>query len=82
MLKKAKRGKKWLIIKKTNKCKNMSKIKIKKITNNLNGYNFVFAYCKMSLNIGGIKLNKKEFYRSKQPIYLNQVEINKIVISD
>ena len=60
----------------------MSKIKIKKITNNLNGYNFVFTYCKMSIHIGGIKLNKKEFYRSKQPIYLNQVEINKIVISD
>ena len=29
-----------------------------------------------------MKLNKKEFHRSKQPIYLNQVEISKIVISD
>ena len=27
-------------------------------------------------------LNKKEFHRSKQAIYLNQVETNKIVISD
>ena len=26
--------------------------------------------------------NKKEFCRSKQPIYLNQVEKSKIVISD
>ena len=29
-----------------------------------------------------MKLNKKEFHRSKQPIYLNQVEISKIVVSD
>ena len=29
-----------------------------------------------------MKLNKKEFHRSKQPIYLNQVEIRKIVVSD
>ena len=36
----------------------------------------------MSLKLGEIKLNKKEFHRSKQPIYLNQVEISKIVISD
>ena len=36
----------------------------------------------MSLKFGEIKLNKKEFHRSKQPIYLNQVEISKVVISD
>ena len=36
----------------------------------------------MSLKFGEIKFNKKEFHRSKQPIYLNQVEISKIVISD
>ena len=36
----------------------------------------------MSLKLGEIKLNKKEFHRSKQLIYLNQVEISKIVISD
>ena len=36
----------------------------------------------MSLKFGEIKLNKKEFHRSKQPIYLNRVEISKIVISD
>ena len=35
----------------------------------------------MSLKFGEIKLNKKEFHRSKQPIYLNQVEISKITIS-
>ena len=28
------------------------------------------------------KLNKKEFHRSRQPIFLNQVEISKILISD
>ena len=68
--------------KKRNKCKNISRIKIKKFTNNLNGYDFVFAQYKMSLKFGEIKLNKKEFHRSKQPIYLNQVEISKVVISD
>ena len=36
----------------------------------------------MSLTFGEIKLNEKEFHRSKQPIYLNQAEIGKIVISD
>ena len=36
----------------------------------------------MSLKFGEIKLNKKEFHRSKQPIYLNRAEISKIVISD
>ena len=36
----------------------------------------------MSIKYGELKLNKKEFHRSKQPIYLNQVEISKIVISD
>ena len=36
----------------------------------------------MCLKFGEIKLNKKEFHRSKQPSYLNQAEISKIVISD
>ena len=36
----------------------------------------------MNLKSGEIKLNKKKFHRSKQPIYLNQDEINKIIISD
>ena len=36
----------------------------------------------MSLKFGGIKLNKNELCRSKQLIYLNQVKISKIVISD
>ena len=42
---------------------------------------FLFQY-KMSLKFGKIKLNKKEFHRSKQPIQLIEVEISKIVISD
>ena len=46
----------------------------------MSGYNFVFAQHKISLKFDEIKLNKKEFQRSKQPIYLNQVEISKIVI--
>ena len=29
-----------------------------------------------------LNLKKKEFHRSKQQVYLNQVEISKIVISD
>ena len=36
----------------------------------------------MSLKFGKIKLNKKEFHKSKQGIYLNKVEISEIVISD
>ena len=36
----------------------------------------------MCLKLGEIKLNKKEFCKSKQPMYLNQVEISNIVISD
>ena len=36
----------------------------------------------MSLKLGKIKLNKKEFHTTKQPIYLIQVEISKIAISD
>ena len=60
----------------------MSKIKIKKITDNLNGYNFVFTQYKMSLKLVEIKLNKKEFHRLKQATYLNQTEISKIVISN
>ena len=36
----------------------------------------------MSLEFGKIKLNKKEFHKSKQAIYLNKVEISEIVISD
>ena len=36
----------------------------------------------MSLKFGEIKLNKKEFHKSKQSIYLNQVEISRITISD
>ena len=68
--------------KKRSKCKNMSKIKRNKIKSNLNGYNFAFAQYKMSLKFGEIKLNKKEFHRSRQPIYLNQVGISKTVMSD
>ena len=50
----------------------MSKTKIKKkITSNLNSYNFVFVYYKESLKYGEIKLNKKEFHKLNQPIYLN-----------
>ena len=36
----------------------------------------------MSLKFDGLKLNKKEFHRSKQPTYLNQAETTKIVISN
>ena len=36
----------------------------------------------MSLKFGDIKLNKKEFHRSKQPIYFNQAGLKKFVISD
>ena len=68
--------------KKRNKCKKMSKIKIKQITNKFNDYDFVFAQYIMSPKFSEIELHKKEFRRSKQPIYLNQVEISKIVISD
>ena len=40
-----------------------------------------FTQYKMSLKLVEIKLNQKEFHRSKQATYLNQAEISKIVIS-
>ena len=36
----------------------------------------------MSLKFDEIKIDKKEFHKSKQPIDLNSVDTNKIVISD
>ena len=79
LLEKAKRDKKK---KKRNSAK-MSKIKLKKkIINKLNDYNFVSVQYKMSLKFGDIKANEKEFHRSIQPIYLSQVKISNIVISD
>ena len=47
--------------------------KIKNLTNFLSSDNFDFVQYKMSLKYSEIKLNKKEFHKSKQPIYLNQV---------
>ena len=54
----------------------------KKINEFFKSDNFVFAQYKKSLKFGEIKLKLKEFQRSKQPIYLNQAETNKIVISN
>ena len=56
--------------KKKTSAKNVKNL-TKKITKNLNGCNFVFASYKMSLKFGEIELHRKEFHRSKQPIYLN-----------
>ena len=54
----------------------MTKIKInKKTTSNLNGYSFLFAQYKMNLKLEEIKLNRNEFHRSSQQIYLNQVYV-------
>ena len=36
----------------------------------------------MSLKFDEIKIDNKEFHKSKQPIDLNLVDINKTVISD
>ena len=36
----------------------------------------------MSLNFDEIKIDKREFYKSKQPIDLNLVDTNQIVVSD
>ena len=35
-----------------------------------------------TLQFGDVEVNKKEFHASKQPIVLNLVDINQIVISD
>ena len=43
---------------------------------------FYFTKCKISLKFVEIKINKKEFHKSKQPIDLNLVDINKIVVFD
>ena len=59
--------------------------KMKNSTNFLKSDNFAFAQYaqyKKSLKFGEIKLKLKEFHRSKQSMYLNQVQTNKIVISD
>ena len=47
--------------------------------------NFVFAQYKKSektLKFDNIRLDKKEFYKSKQPIDLDLVNVNQVVISD
>ena len=36
----------------------------------------------MNLKFGEIKIDKKEFHKSKEPIDLNSIDTNKIVISD
>ena len=46
---------------------------------------FYFTKIKMSektLKFDNIEINKKEFHKSKQPIDLNLVDTNKVVISD
>ena len=43
---------------------------------------FYFTKCKISLKFVEIKINKKEFHKSKQPIDLNLVDTNKIVVFD
>ena len=37
---------------------------------------------KETLKFGNIQFNKKECHRSKQPIHLNLVNVNQILISD
>ena len=45
--------------------------------------NFVFAqYKNKTLKFNDIKLNKKEFHKSKQPIDLKSFNVNQIVVSD
>ena len=47
--------------------------------------NFVLPNIKMSkktLKLDNIEVNKKEFRKSKQPIVLNLVDTNRIVLSD
>ena len=45
--------------------------------------NFVFAqYKNKTLKFNNIKLNKKEFHKSKQPIDLKSFNVNQIVVSD
>ena len=46
---------------------------------------FVSAQCKMSkkkLKFDNIKVNKKEFHKSKQPVNLDLVNVAQIVVSD
>ena len=43
---------------------------------------FVFAQYKNEWKFNNIRINKKEFHKSKQPINLNLVHVVQIVISD
>ena len=38
--------------------------------------------CKKTLKLDNVEVNKKKFHASKQPIALDSVRINKIVVSD
>ena len=42
--------------------------------------NFILLSIKMSLKFDEIKIDKKESHKSKEPINLNLVDINKLVI--
>ena len=55
--------------------------KIENLANFKSSDIFVFFQYKMSLKFGEIELNENEFHRSKQRIYLNQVEIKKLTSS-
>ena len=43
---------------------------------------FVFAQYKNELKFDEIRVNKKEFHKSKQPINLSLVNVDQIVVSD
>ena len=46
---------------------------------------FILASIRMSektLKFNSIRVNKKDFHNSKQPIHLNLVTVNQIVVSD
>ena len=61
------------------------KDKIKKYQTEMKYYSrseFYLTKYKMSLKFDEIKIDKKEFHKSKKPTVLNLVDTNKIVISD
>ena len=46
---------------------------------------FILASIRMgekTLKFNNIRVNKKEFYKSKQPVHLNLVTVDQIVVSD
>ena len=62
--------------------KTWKKIKAKRVLKEWRNFLYGMKMCKKILKFDNIEVNKKKFHVSKQPITLDSVLINKIVVSD